>query len=75
MTKDALATAEARGVQMIPELRSNVVGICAKLRHLLRDAAERTADATWRRHVSGLLDQFPPDECANDFRNSGYASK
>ncbi|MCY3878192.1 MAG: IS630 family transposase, partial [Rhodobacteraceae bacterium] len=32
-----------------------------------------TAEATWRR-IGDLLDQFPPEECANYFRNSGYAS-
>ena len=47
--------------------------VFAKLKHLLRDAAERTAEATWRR-IGDLLDQFPPEECANYFRNSGYAS-
>ena len=48
--------------------------VFAKLKHLLRNAAERTAEATWRR-IGVLLDQFPPDECANYFRNSGYASE
>ena len=48
--------------------------VFAKLKHLLRNAAERTAEASWRR-IGILLDQFPPDECANYFRNSGYASR
>ena len=47
--------------------------VFAKLKHLLRNAAERTAEATWQR-IGTLLDKFPPDECANHFRNSGYAS-
>ena len=46
--------------------------VFAKLKHLPRNAAERTAEATWRR-IGDLLDQFPPKECANYFRNSGYA--
>ena len=45
----------------------------AKLKHLLRKAEARTVEATWRT-VGELLDLFPPDECANYIRNSGYAS-
>jgi transposase len=45
----------------------------AKLKHLLRAAAERTKEATWRR-IGTLLDAFPPDECANYLRNSGYGA-
>ena len=33
----------------------------------------RTVDATWRK-VGDLLDLFTPQECANYFTNSGYAS-
>ncbi|HEX2764292.1 MAG TPA: IS630 family transposase [Allosphingosinicella sp.] len=47
--------------------------VFAKLKLLLRKAAERTVDATWKR-IGSLLDAFPPDECANYLRNSGYAS-
>lgn len=47
--------------------------VFAKLKHFLRKAAERTAPATWRR-IGTLLDDFSPDECANYFVNSGYAS-
>ena len=47
--------------------------VFAKLKHFLRKAAERTAAATWRR-IGTLLDDFSPDECANYFVNSGYAS-
>ena len=47
--------------------------VFAKLKHLMRDAAERTVEATWRR-VGTLLDAFPPPECANYFTNSGYGS-
>ena len=45
----------------------------AKLKLLLRKAAERSVEATWQR-IGTLLDAFPPNECANYFRNSGYAS-
>ena len=44
----------------------------AKLKTLLRKAAERTSQDTWRR-IGLLLDHFSPDECANYLVNSGYA--
>ena len=47
--------------------------VFAKLKHLLRAAAERTKEATWKR-IGALLDRFPPDECANYLRNSGYGA-
>ena len=46
--------------------------VFAKLKTLLRKAAERTVEATWRR-IGKLLDHFSADECANYFVNSGYA--
>ena len=45
----------------------------AKLKTLLRKAAERTVEATWRR-IGELLEAFGPQECANYFRGAGYAS-
>ena len=45
----------------------------AKLKALLRKAAERSVDRLWNR-IATLLDAFSPNECANYFRNSGYAS-
>jgi transposase len=47
--------------------------VFAKLKTLLRKAAERTVEATWKR-IGSLLQAFPPQECANYFRNAGYAS-
>jgi transposase len=46
----------------------------AKLKTLLRKAAERTVEATWRR-IGAILQTFTPQECANYLVNSGYASK
>jgi transposase len=46
----------------------------AKLKTLLRKAAERTVEATWRR-IGALLQSFSPAECANYFANAGYASE
>jgi len=48
--------------------------VFAKLKTLLRKAAERTVETTWKR-IGTLLDAFPPQECANYFANAGYASK
>ena len=45
----------------------------SKLKHLLRKAAERTVEATWRR-AGALLDHFTPQECGRYLVNSGYAS-
>lgn len=46
--------------------------VFAKLKKLLRKAEERTKEDTWQR-IGKLLDQFPPNECRNYLRNSGYA--
>ncbi len=45
----------------------------SKLKHLLRKAAERTVEATWRR-IGALLDKFTPKECQAYLVNAGYAS-
>ena len=47
--------------------------VFAKLKTLLRKAAERTVEATWKR-IGALLTVFTPNECANYFVNAGYAS-
>ncbi len=47
--------------------------VFAKLKTLLRKAAERTVEATWKR-IGALLDSFTPQECANYLVNAGYAS-
>lgn len=48
--------------------------VFAKLKTLLRKAAERTVEATWKR-IGTLLACFTPQECANYFANAGYASE
>ena len=45
----------------------------AKLKALLRKAAERSVEELWYR-IARLLEAFQPDECANYFRNAGYAA-
>jgi transposase len=47
--------------------------VFAKLKTLLRKANERSVETVWRR-IGTLLEEFPPDECANYLSNSGYAS-
>jgi hypothetical protein len=44
----------------------------AKLKALLRKAAERTIDGLWDK-IGEILGAFSPDECANYFRHAGYA--
>jgi transposase len=45
----------------------------AKLKALLRGAAERSVEGLWTR-IGQLLDAFSPEECANYLRHAGYAS-
>ena len=44
----------------------------AKLKALLRKAAERTVGSLWDR-IGALLHLFTPTECRNFFRHAGYA--
>ena len=46
--------------------------VFAKLKTLLRKAAARSIDATWKA-IGRLLDAFSAQECANYFVNPGYA--
>jgi putative transposase len=46
--------------------------VFAKLKHLLRKAAARNPDDVCAA-IGQLLDGFTPHECANYFKNSGYA--
>ncbi len=45
--------------------------VFAKLKTLLRRAARRNIKSLWT-EIGKLLDRFPPDECANYLKNSGY---
>jgi transposase len=47
--------------------------VFSKLKHLLRKAAERTAEAVWKR-IGELLNHFSAEECKNYLVNAGYAS-
>jgi putative transposase len=45
----------------------------SKLKHHLRNARERTVEATWR-CIGAILETFSPEQCANFFLNAGYGS-
>jgi transposase len=47
--------------------------VFAKLKHLMRKAANRSIETVWR-SAGELIASFTPQECANYFTNSGYAS-
>ena len=47
--------------------------VFAKLKNTLRKMASRTVDALWD-GIGTALDNFPPTECFNYFRNAGYGS-
>jgi len=71
-------TIEAKGAMLLylppysPDFNP-IEQLFAKLKALLRKAAERSVDGLWNR-IGSLLNAFTPDECANYFRNAGYAS-
>jgi transposase len=46
--------------------------VFAKLKHLLRKACARTVETVCAA-IGELRGTFTPDECANYFRNAGYA--
>ena len=48
--------------------------VFAKLKALLRKAAERTVDGLWSR-IASLIDAFQPAECPNYLRHAGYVSQ
>ena len=45
----------------------------AKLKAMLRKAAERTLDDLWR-SIGRIIDTFTPTECANYFAAAGYGA-
>ena len=67
---------EARGAELrflppySPDLNP-IEMLFAKLKALLRKAAERTVDSLWRR-IGTLLDEITPQECQNYLRHAGY---
>lgn len=73
--RDAIRAAGARLLFLppySPDLNP-IEQVFAKLKTLLRKAAERTVEATWRR-MGALLDTFSARECSNYILNAGYGS-
>lgn len=68
---------EARGATLLylppysPDLNPIEMAF-AKLKALLRKAAERSVDALWQR-IGKILDSVTPQECQNYFHHAGYA--
>ncbi|MBF0561231.1 MAG: IS630 family transposase [Alphaproteobacteria bacterium] len=71
--KDAI---EARGARVLylpaysPDFNP-IEQVYAKLKALLRKAAERSVDALWDR-IGQLMDSFPADECKKYLAHAGY---
>ena len=70
------AAVEARGarLQFLPPYSPDfnpIENVFAKLKALLRKAAERTVEGLWAA-IGRLLDAFTPSECANYFAAAGY---
>lgn len=69
---------EARGAKLLflppysPDLNPIELAF-AKLKALLRKAAERTVEALWQR-IGMILSEVSPQECANYFRHDGYGA-
>jgi transposase len=69
-------TIQARGAKLLylppysPDLNP-IEQLFAKLKALLRAAAERSVEALWST-IGRLLDRFSPAECANYLANDGY---
>lgn len=74
---EARALIEAAGAELLflppysPDLNPIELAF-AKLKELLRKAAERTCEALWDR-IGALLDAFTPEECSAYIRHAGYA--
>lgn len=70
---------EAAGAQLLylppysPDFNP-IEQLFAKLKALLRKAAERSVGGLWNR-IAKLLDAFTSEECTNYFLNAGYAPK
>lgn len=67
--KEARKAIRAAGAHLVflpaysPDLNP-IEQVFAKLKHLMRDAAPRTVETTWRK-VGEILDLFAPEECRN----------
>ena len=71
--RDAIEARKAQLVYLPPYSPdfNPIEQVFAKLKALLRQAAERTVDGLWDR-IGQLLHQFEASECKNYFTNAGY---
>jgi transposase len=70
----ALIEAAGAGLHFLPPYSPDfnpIENAFAKLKALLRKAAERTVDGLWAA-IGYLVDTFTPNECANYFTAAGY---
>jgi transposase len=58
--------------QYSPDLNT-IEQVFSKIKHWMRMAQKRTPDDAWR-CLGHLIQTIPPHECANYFKNAGYAS-
>ena len=72
--REAIEAAGARPLYLPPYSPdfNPIEQLFAKLKALLRKAAERSVESLWNR-IAALLNAFSPSECTNYFRNAGYA--
>ena len=72
--REALKTAGAELLYLPPYSPdfNPIEQVFAKLKHLLRKCAARTIEAVCAA-IGQLLQAFTPQECANYFKNAGYA--
>ena len=72
--REAIEAAGARMLYLPPYSPdfNPIEQLFAKLKALLRKAAERSLDGLWNR-IAALLNAFTPLECTNYFSNAGYA--
>lgn len=75
---DVQSIVEAQGatIKYLPPYSPDlnpIENVFAKLKALLRKAAERSYEKLWQA-VGQLMDQFPADECFNFFKHAGYVS-
>ena len=72
--RDAIRDAGAR-LWFLPKYSPDLNPIeqaFAKIKHWMRLAQKRNVEDLWR-HLGTMLDTIEPQECANYFRNAGYA--
>ena len=68
--KHGVSAGELKRAMAHVSSKSHANGVKNPKAHLRKESA-RTVDELWQT-IADLIDRFPPDECENYFRNSGY---